>query len=200
VFNREGNQALCRAAREHSRRFIPACSANPWYGAEAEGELRRALDEGARMLVLHPWVQGYLANDELVFPLLAIAERERLPVYVHTGPPGNATPHQVVQLAERFPGADFLVGHSGATDFWNDAVEAALARENVYLESSLARPFQFAGYLARVGAGKGICGSAAPLNDLAMEWEQMRRNVPRGAWSQVAGGNLRTLLEKRGAL
>jgi hypothetical protein len=200
VFNQQGNRAMCRAAREHPRRFIPACSANPWLGTAAETELRRALDEGARMLVLHPWVQGYVASDELVFPLLAIAERARLPVYIHTGPPGNATPYQVAQLAARYPGIDFLMGHSGATDFWNDAVEAARSRENVYLESSLARPFQFGGYLEQVGTGKGICGSAAPLNDMAMEWEQMRRNIPEAAWPRVGGGNLGALLGKRGAL
>jgi predicted TIM-barrel fold metal-dependent hydrolase len=200
VFNREGNSAMLDAARAHPRRFLPACSVNPWYGAAATTELARALARGARMLVLHPAVQGYLATDELVFPILALAQRERVPVYIHTGPPGSATPHQVAELALRFPAADFLIGHSGATDFWNDAVDAALSAPNVSLESSLARPFQFARYLERTGPAKGICGSGAPLNDLAFEWEQMRRNIPETFWPQVASGNLQALLEKRGAL
>jgi predicted TIM-barrel fold metal-dependent hydrolase len=200
VMNREGNDFVLRAAREHPRRFIPACSVNPWYGAAAEAELRRTLGEGARMLVLHPWVQGYQANDELTFPVIGIAERERVPVYVHTGQPGNSTPWQVAGLAARFAGADFLMGHSGATDFWNDAVEAAGVGENVYLESSLARPFQFAGYLGKLGAAKGIAGSCAPLNDLVFEWGELRKHVPAPMWAQVAGGNLAALLGKRGAL
>ncbi len=200
VMNREGNDLMLSAAREHPRRLIPACSVNPWYGAAAESELRRAIGEGARMLVLHPWVQGYLASDELTFPVLEIAGLERVPVYMHTGQPGSSTPWQAADLATRFPGVDFIMGHSGATDFWNDAVEAAGTRENVYLESSLARPFQFAGYLEKVGAAKGIAGSYAPLNDLVFEWTQLRECVPAAMWSQVAGGNLAALLGKRGAL
>lgn len=200
VFNREGNDFVMRAAREHPRRLIAACSVNPWYGVAAGYEFRRALDEGARMLVLHPWVQGYQANDELVFPLLAIAERDRVPVYIHTGQPGNSTPHQVAELALRFAGADFIMGHSGATDFWNDAVAAAGSCANVYLESSLARPFQFASYLGQLGAGKGIAGSCAPLDDLVFEWDELRKHVPEAMWAQVAGANLAALLGRRGEL
>ncbi len=200
VMNREGNDLMLSAAREHPRRLIPACSVNPWYGAAAERELCRAIGEGARMLVLHPWVQGYLANDELAFPVLEMAGRERVPVYMHTGQPGNSTPWQVADLATRFPGVDFIMGHAGATDFWNDAVDAAGTRENVYLESSLARPFQFAGYLEKVGAAKGIAGSYAPLNNLVFEWTQLRECVPAAMWPRVAGGNLAELLGKRCAL
>lgn len=200
VLNREGNEYVLSAVREFPGRLIAACAANPWYGAVAESEFRRALGEGARMLVLHPWVQGYQANDELVFPLLEIAARERVPVYIHTGQPGNSTPHQVSMLAARFVEVDFLMGHAGATDFWNDAVEAARMNANVYLESSLARPFQFAGYLEKLGAGKGITGSGAPLNDLVFEWEELRKHVRAEAWAQVTGGNLAALLSKRGDL
>lgn len=200
VHNREGNDALLRAASFHADRLIPSCSVNPWYGEAAVEELKRALGEGARLLVLHPLVQGYLANDELVWPVLDAVAREGVPVYVHTGPPGNATPWQVVDLAERYPSADFLIGHCGATDFWNDVVEASKAADNVYLESSLARPFLFAGYLKEVGMGKGIMGSFAPLNELTFEWEQMRRALPPEEWTDVYGGNLARLLEKRGAL
>jgi len=200
VANREGNDAMRQTASRHPERFIPSCSANPWYGSGAVEELRRAVGEGARMLVLHPAVQGYLANDELVWPVVEAAAGERVPVYIHTGPPGQATPWQVVDLAERFPQADLIVGHCGATDFWNDVVVAAQAADNVYLESSLARPFLFAGYLKQTGAARGIMGSYAPLNELTFEWEQMRLALPEEDIGAVCGGNLRRLLEKRGAL
>ncbi len=36
------------------------------------------------------------------------------PVYFHTGLPGNSTPWQIVDLAERFPEIDFLMGHCGS--------------------------------------------------------------------------------------
>lgn len=200
VYNREGNDRMLSAARTHRDRFIPACSANPWYGEAAAQELRRACEEGARMLVLHPSVQGFSANDELAFPLISVAAEYKVPVYIHTGPPGNSTPWQVADLAERYQSVDFIMGHCGATDFWNDVIYAAGSCGNIYLESSMARPFIFARYLETLGKAKGILGSWAPLNDLQYEWQQMRKFIPQEAFNDIAGANVRRLLEKRGPL
>ena len=200
VNNREGNDFILETAQKHRRRFIPACSVNPWYGKVARQELKRAIGAGARVLVLHPFVQGFSANDELVHPLLEIASAEKTPVYIHTGPPGNATPWQLVDLSEQFPEIDFIMGHCGATDFWNDVVPAAQAAPNIYLEASLARPFGFASYLAQIGKNRGIMGSFAPVNDLTFEWEQTRMVLPPEKWDAVYGDNLSGLLAKRGEL
>jgi predicted TIM-barrel fold metal-dependent hydrolase len=200
VYCREGNHNMQKAAQAHKDRFIPACCANPWYGPSAVEELRRAFGEGARMLVLHPLVQGFSANDELVFPLLEEAEAQKVPVYVHTGPPGSSTPWQITDLAERFPGVNFIMGHCGATDFWNDVLDATAAADNVYLESSLARPFNFARYMAALGKQRGILGSWAPLNDLGFEWLQMRKFTPPDVFDEISGKNLAGLLAKRGPL
>jgi uncharacterized protein len=200
VENRTGNTFVARQAREHPDRLVPACSVNPWYGDAAIVELHRALADGARMVVLHPFLQGCLANDELVWPLLEVASQERVPVYIHTGPPGNSTPWQLVDLAERFPQLDLIMGHSGSTDFWYDVIDAAKAAPNIYLESSLARPFSFPERIQALGSQRIIMGSYAPINKLVFEWEQMRLALTPEAVESVLGGNLRRLLEKRGAL
>jgi uncharacterized protein len=200
VYNREGNDSMRKASRAHSARFIPACSVNPWYGQTAAAELQRSIADGARLLVFHPFVQGFTANDELVFPLLDIAATEQLPVYFHTGPPGNSTPWQIVDLAERYLSLPLIMGHCGATDFWNDVLDAAGAAPNIYLESSLARPFHFARYMEALGKHKGIVGSWAPLNDMSFEWSQMRKLVPADVFREVSGANLESLLAIRGAL
>lgn len=199
VDNREGNDAMLTAA-SRNKRLIPTCTANPWLGKRAVEEFRRATGKGARLLVLHPWIQGYQADDELAHPLLEAATVERIPVYIHTGPPGSATPWQVAGLAERFPQTDLIMGHCGATDFWNDVVLAAGKRENLFLESSMARPFLFSGYVQAIGGRRGMLGSWAPLNDLEFEWEQMRKFLPADYWADISGGTIRRLLEKRGAL
>jgi predicted TIM-barrel fold metal-dependent hydrolase len=200
VDNRAGNDFILEAAYSHRSRLIPSCSANPWFGSKAVHELERAIGEGARMLVLHPFIQGYQTNDELVWPLIDVAGLARIPVYIHTGQPGNSTPWQVVDLADRYRDVDFIMGHCGATDFWNDVITAGKAATNVYLESSLARPFNFATYLQDLGKSKGIMGSFVPLNDLNFEWTQMRQLLPPEEWCGVYGENLNRLLVKRGAL
>jgi len=196
VLNREGNGLMLEAASRHPSRFVPACSVNPWYGARAVEEMNRAAGQGARVLVLHPFVQGYQANDELVWPVLDAAAPGQIPVYVHTGPPGNATPWQVVDLAERYPETDFIIGHCGATDFWNDMLHAGAAAPNVFFESSLARPFVSAQYVRAIGKDKGIMGSSAPLHELRFEWDQMRQVLAPDEFAGVYGGNLLRLLEK----
>jgi len=200
VDNRIGNDFVLQAAASQPRRFIPACSVNPWYGSAALAEMRLAVGAGARLLVLHPMLQGFIANDELIWPLLDAAAAEKLPVYLHTGPPGNASPWQVTDLANRYPQLDLIMGHCGATDYWNDVNEATLAASNIYLESSLGRPFTFVPRLAIVGAERGLMGSFAPVNALAFEWEQMRLALPPDIVPAVCGENLRRLLEKRGPL
>lgn len=199
VLNRGGNDFILKAAAAHDDRFIPACTVNPWFGREALAELHRAIDAGARLLVLHPAVQGFQANDELVWPVLEAAQRVGIVVYIHTGPPACATPWQVTDLALRFAGLAFIMGHCGATDFWSDVADAARAAPNVFIEASLARPFVFQRHVECVGRQRGIMGSAAPLNDLVFEWEQMRRVLPPGDWPDVYGENLLGLLAGRRA-
>jgi hypothetical protein len=92
------------------------------------------------------------------------------------------------------------VGHSGATDFAGDAVGAANSTGNIYLEVSLSRPFIFAEHMKSVDMHKGIMGSAAPLNDLVFEWEQIRKYLPPESQDDVCGGNLLSLLEEGGPL
>jgi len=200
VENREANESIRAASLRHRKRFIPSCSVNPWFGTAAVAELERALGEGARVFLLHPFVQGFLANDELIFPLLDLLQTRKIPVYIHTGQPGNSTPFQVVDLAERYPSVDFIIGHCGATDFWNDAIEAGSSAANIYLDASFSRPFHFARYIESLGKKKGIMGSAAPLNDLVFEWEQIRKYLPVETHDDLFGGNLLSLLEKEGSL
>ena len=92
------------------------------------------------------------------------------------------------------------MGHCGATDFWDDAISSGNSAKNVYMEASLARPFHFADYIQALGKDKGIMGSAAPLNDLVFEWEQIRKYLPAATLSDICGGNLLSLLEKGGSL
>lgn len=200
VQNREGNEMVQQTVAAHHDRFIGTCSANPWNGGSAVAEVRRALDAGARMLVLHPLVQGYQASDDLIYPLVEEAGKQQVPIYLHTGPPGNSTPWQIVDLAEHYPSFDFIMGHCGAADFWNDVINAGAQCGNLYLESSLARPFHFARYMENLGKRKGIMGSWAPINNLKFEWEQMRKFIPADVFEEISGRNLARLLEKRGAL
>lgn len=194
VRNREGNDFILTAARAHPDRFIPACAANPWLAEEAVAELKRASGDGARMLVLDPAVQGFGLGDDLSHALVEAAAELRLPVYVHTGGYQFGAPAQLGLAAERFPRTNFIMGHSGSTDFKIDALEVAQLFPNVYPEASFARAPTAAGLLEALGDDRVIMGTAAPLNDLVFEWSEAAKCLPPADHPGFYGQTLHALL------
>ncbi|HVF10830.1 MAG TPA: amidohydrolase family protein [Abditibacteriaceae bacterium] len=195
VDNDEGNRAMLRAAEAHPDRLIATCTANPWHGPRAVEGVLRAIEQGARMVVFAPALQGFILGDEILFPVLDAVAEKCVPIYVHTGPHSHSTPWQLVNVAERYPTLPFIMGHSGATDYWTDVANAALASDNIYLEASFARPFIMLNHLKTVGMHRGIMGSAAPRNDLKFEWEQMRRVLAPEENEEYYGRTLLCLIE-----
>jgi len=194
VRNREGNDRILAEARRFPDRIIPACTVNPWYGDGAVDEMNRSFEGGARMLVLHPTLQGFLMNDTLADMVVGRAGELGMPVYVHTGPHLYGGPWQLVDCTLRFPGVTFIMGHAGATDFWNDVPEAGRFAPNVYIEGSFARPFIFMYHLDAVGVERGVMGSSAPRNSLVFEWEQHRAYMPANKYGPVFGDTMAMLL------
>ncbi len=198
VLNRKGNSRILASAADFPDRLIPACTVNPWFGGEAVEELRHAAGEGAQMFVLNPALQGYLINDTLTDPVIETAAETGLPVYVHTGSHLYGAPWQLVDTALRHPDAVFIMGHSGATDYWNDVPAAGSYSDNIYLEGSFARPFSFKSHLDAAGIWRGIMGSAAPRNSLVFEWEQYRKELSAAEYEPVFGATIASLLPGKG--
>ena len=196
VANREGNEYMITVAKEYPKKFIPTCTANPWYREEAIAGIRHFIEKGAKIVVFAPHLQGYILNDGTVFPLLEALEEQALPVYVHTGHYEHATPWQLAELALRYPAINFIMGHCGSTDFKPDAVTAAERCPNIYLESSLVKSFVFKSMLETIGAQRGIMGSSAPLSGLEFEWKQMEECLPFKEYKNLYGKNLQMLLSE----
>ncbi len=196
VFNAEGNERILAEAARAGGRFIPACCATPWRGAEALAIVERAAEGGARLLVFAPAVQGFMMTDPVVEPLLARAGELNLPVYVHTGPHSMGAPSQTVLAAQRHPGARFILGHCGSTDHaWDmGAIARCHLGGNLHLETSLARPWAVPRYLELAGEDRLIFGSGAPTNDLRFELDQLCSHLPADEHPGLYGENLRRLL------
>ncbi len=169
VDNREGNEFVLSTARSHPGRFYAFATANPWYGERAVAELRRAIGEGARGIKLHPSLQGFLLCDELVFPLVDLAEELDVPMFFHTGTPAFSLPTQLAELAVRYPRVNFIMGHMGSTDFKLEAAAVALQSPNIYLDTSWILPELVTRAVAAVGAGRVLFSSDSPLSTLRIE-------------------------------
>ena len=66
-----------------------------------------------------------------------------------------------------------VMGHMGYTDFWYDAVPAALQSENIYLETSLIDIMSIQNAIEKVGAERILFGSDYPESDLSLELEKI---------------------------
>lgn len=195
IFNREGNERIPAAVNVHPDRLIGFAVANPWYGEAAVQELRRALDSGLKGVKLHPRLQGFLLNDELVYPLLEVAQERGVPVYFHTGTATTALPFQLGDLAGQFPEITFIMGHMGHSDYWYDALPVARHWPNIYFETSHMMPSVIDMFIAEMGYDRLLFGSNFPVSNMRLELEKVRMlQLDEEGRRQTLGGNLLRLL------
>lgn len=201
--NRAGNVTTTTAARESGGRLRAYAVANPWRGAEAVTELDWAADQGAVALALDPVLQGFDLLDGLVDPLLRFAAVRGWPVYVRTGTPPVALPLPLATLARRYPELSFLMGRSGATDFWIDAAPALRHAPNLYADTSYAPWDTVLSEFARdgrIGAGRVVFCTDAPYTvpraelRRVLDWATIDDTDRRA----VLGGTVTRLLEGTG--
>ena len=192
VHNREGNDLLLDAVRGHPDRLAGMASANPWFGEAAVQEVRRAISEGLRGLMIHSVYQGFRLADPIVHPLLDVAAEFAVPVYAHTGTAGRAEPFHVAELARRFPTLSFIMGHAGASDYYLDAVRTMDFVDNVWLESSRNGPGNYQLFKKRGLLGRLVFGSGAPEYIPAVEAAVVRDIITDEALlAGVFSGNIR---------
>jgi predicted TIM-barrel fold metal-dependent hydrolase len=196
VHNREGNDRVLAIARRYPGRLLAYAAANPWYDG-AVAELERALGEGAAAVKLHPPLQGFMILEDLVHPLIEVAARHRVPVYVHTGTPAYALPLQLVELALEYSEVAFIMGKNGKTDFWMDVIPALQAADNIFGDTAHDFPERGMDKMFKtVGSKRMIFSSNHPVSRNALEVEKVRNmNVPEADKEAILGGNMSRLLK-----
>lgn len=195
--NRAGNEATARAARASGGRLAPYAVATPWR-KDAVDELRRARDAGAVALAVDSALQGFDLLDGLIEPLLEFAAESNWFVYVRTGTPPTALPMPTALLAVRHPELTFIMGRSGATDFWIDAAPALRHAPNLWGDTSYAPWDTVLTELQRdqqIGAGRLVFSMDLPYSTAKGEMKRVRDwPITAEDRSAVLGGNLGTLL------
>jgi predicted TIM-barrel fold metal-dependent hydrolase len=174
VANREGNDLVLKAVKAHPTRLAGMAVANPWFGKKAVEEIRRALGEGLTGVNIHSVLQGFRLADHLVDPILEAAAKHDVPVYAHTGTAGLAEPFHLIDLAMRSPTVNFLMGHAGASDYYNDAVRGLEFVQNVWMESSRNGPANYCHWQAEKVLDRVVFGSGAPEYIPEIELETFR--------------------------
>jgi len=193
--NEDGNQKLLDLSDKYKGRFIPAVTVNPWR-SDAWQVLSKFIEQGGRIVSFSPAVQGLSICDNKFVRLCEniLENYKNVPVYFHSGHYSYGAPTQLLILAKYFPDLNFILGHSGATDYASDVVPVCTSVTNIYMESSFARPPGFVAKLEQAGFDRGIMGSGYPDNDLPFEWLETCRLLPEEHLGSVCGETLLKLI------
>ena len=187
-----GNDQTAEAVRRFPGRFFGYVVPNPRYPEAVLPELHRGFDTlGLRAIKLHPTLQNYSVLDPACAPIWRFAEERGLVILSHTWE-GDARcrPAHFAELAQKHPGARFLLGHSGGTiSGKREAVEVAKAHSNVYLEicGSMLACAELEWMVAEVGAERVIFGTDSP-------WLDPRFMLGKVAYANLSDEQMRLIL------
>lgn len=163
-----GNLEMAAVIRDHPGRFYGYRTINPNYPEDAAREIERfAEDPGFVGLKFHPSGHSYRLTGARYGPALEYANQHRLLVLTHSwGSSDYDRPDLVREVAQQYPEATFLMGHSGYGD-WETAISVARECGNVYLE--LTAVVRVSGIITRMvreaGSERVVFGSDLPWFD-----------------------------------
>lgn len=131
----ESNRHLYQFCSYAPKRFIGFCVVNPSYGkGPIVDEIKRCVEQyGVRGLKLHPWMQAFPISLPTVNDITEACIRYSLPMLFHDGTPPYATTLAAANLAQRYPEATIILGHSGLIETYGNAIAAARRLPNVWL-------------------------------------------------------------------
>lgn len=198
VYNEEGNDYIYSLMKAYPDRFGGFAAINPWYLDKGEKMLVKYLELGFSGLKLHPKMQGFKIFDKIVFPLIDICSQYNVPVYIHTGTMVSSEPFQLVELAGEYPEVNFIMGHSGNTDFWTDVAFSAQAAKNIYFETSHNLSSAIMSLIKNAGEDRVIFGSNMPRSHLEHEINKVEElNLSEVSKRKIYFSNIMKLLEGR---
>ncbi len=108
------NDHVIATAAASDGRLVAFCRVDP--REDPVAEIRRCVAAGARGVKLHPRAEQFDLDEPGVREIVAEADAGRLPVLIHAGRGIPALGAHVLELAEEFPRAQFILAHAGVCD------------------------------------------------------------------------------------
>lgn len=162
-----GNDRAAAFVARHPERFIGFAYVSPLLPERMLPELERAIDRlGMRAIKIYSPYTPFEYDHPVWDPVYRLAHERGLTILAHTG--SDAEPRHLESAAARFPGANFVAGHSGNEEPYRSQAIAACQRcSNFFLEtcSTYRTPGVVEELVARAGAERVLYGSDLPLMD-----------------------------------
>lgn len=171
---------------------------------DALSELERIRALGIRGIKLHPDYQGFLIDDERLFPIYDACAELGLPIVFHSGwdcySPEliHAPPQASRRVIDQFPKLKVVLAHFGGLKCWNE-VEEYLVGRNVWFDTAMCDTYagreQIERMILRHGPEKVFLGSDCPWENPARSIEFiLSMNLSDEQKEGILSGNIKAFL------
>lgn len=168
------NDFIAQTASRDNDFFTGLGAIHP-YTEDIEGELIYVKQLGLEGVKIHPEIQGFKLDDEHSLEICRLCEKHGLILLAHTGDKrfDMSNPNRLKTVLERFPGLRVVAAHFGGWSVWEQARNALLGYDNLYVDCSSSLPFlpsdEAADMIYEFGTDGVVWGSDYPMWDYKEE-------------------------------
>jgi len=171
------NKLTLEAVRKYPERLSGLVWVNPYDGEAALEAIERAISSwGFKGVKMHPLLDSYLPDSDIVNPIMEHARKLKVPILFHCGHPPWSLPWHFGNLADTFPEVSMVLGHMGHGHivYINGAMEVAKRHDNIFLETSgMPMHSKIKEAVDVVGVDRVMYGSDAPFGHPAFELKKV---------------------------
>ena len=189
----EANEAVMRFSREHN--FAPVPRVHPLDSANLKQVLAWGKDRSVGAVFVHPFEDGFCANDERVVQLANDLAPDRVTFIVAGGFPMSSMPSQLESLACLAPETRIIVTSAGQIDICgshlNEALKLFERCSNLVAETSgIYRQDFIETLIKKLGYRRVVFGSGYPQYNLGLETSRLRwLGIPGNLVSKVCSAS-----------
>ena len=171
------NELCLDAVNKYPDRILGMVYPNPYDGQKAVDMIYDYVqNKGFKGIKCNPLKQAYVADDEIMDPIMQAAEDLDIPVFMHCGHPPYSLPWSIALLAERFPKVKLTMIHMGHGHgvYIDASLKMAKRYPNLYLEmSGIPMPSKIREAYEEVGHDRIMFGTDAPFHPAAVESQKV---------------------------
>lgn len=197
----DGNALIAEICQKDPDKFIGAIRLDPWRLEASIGEIEKYSNIMDKFLYLNPFEELFQCNDEILNPLLEMAEKLNYIVIVETGYPWHSHITQVVDIARRFPNLKFFATNAGQLDLsastLDDVAVAMDKTPNLYLGTASACGAEWIKNIADKYSSRVYFESNFPMMDPYLEIFRVTEGFfTKEQQEDVLYNNMNTLINK----
>jgi predicted TIM-barrel fold metal-dependent hydrolase len=192
-----GNQIIAKIVHKYPDRFIGFAVINPrWYNDSVEEVIKAKKEYGMKGLKFHPAACHYRPDLPVMDRVMEKALELKFPLLFHCGADEYSNPHNLGNLARRFPEATIIMAHLGE-EAWFEAIALAGSLPNIILDTTGSQNwYRIINYaLDMVGEDRIVFGMDFPAYNPGPEISKVRdADITEAQKQKIMGGNAARLL------